>query len=102
MQVYSEVGYGNGTIFVTPGVHHPENKDWVVLGQSESGADVFRPVMLTVKFKDGAAEVPDALGKYLVAEGLAKFSAVQVAVAVGQAAFDKLAKIVYSKPIAVG
>lgn len=103
MQVYSG-GYGNGTIFVSPGAHDPDRKheEWFVQGQDESGKDVYRPVQFKIKFTDGSAEVPDALGRYMVAEGLAKSSPVQMVLGAVQSSFDALSKIVYKKPIAVG
>ena len=104
MQVFSEVGYGNGTIFVSPGAHDRdhEHEEWFSRGEDDSGKEILRPIQFKVKFTDGAAEVPDALGEYLCAEGLAKRSLVRAAVATVSETFDALAKIVYQKPIAVG
>lgn len=65
MRVYNHYSYGEGTIFITPGVHHPETSDWV-----DPRSKV--PLMFAIKFTKGAAEVSDPIGKYLLANKLAQ------------------------------
>ena len=69
MKVYNHYSYGNGTVFVSPGAHHPETADWV-----DPKTKV--PIMFTVKFKNGIAEVDDNMGRYLVKQKLAQASPV--------------------------
>lgn len=47
-----------------PGNVHPETSDFI-------GADG-KPVLMTIEFKDGVADVPDNLGRFLVDTDAAK------------------------------
>lgn len=65
MKIYNHHSYGEGTIFITPGAHHPETSDWV-------DQHTKMPIMFAVKFNKGMAEVSDPIGKYLLANKLAQ------------------------------
>lgn len=65
MRVYTKSMYGRGTIFITPGKDHPESSEFLDPKSKE-------PIMLTVKFENGKAEVSDAVGKYLIANNHAQ------------------------------
>ncbi len=65
MKVYQPGTRGKRTAFVQPGIHHPVS-DWM----DEAG----KPRMFAVEFKEGAAEVSDQLGQYMLDRGLAKSS----------------------------
>ncbi len=65
MKVYNHGGRGSGTVFVSPGFHHPETLEWMLDG---------KPRMFTVKFTAGEARVDSQLGRYMIEHGLAKKS----------------------------
>jgi hypothetical protein len=72
MTVYNGGSQGRATIFVTPGEDHPEVREWISEIKDERGEVIDRrPIMLTVRFEAGAAEVPENLGKYMIACQLA-------------------------------
>jgi hypothetical protein len=70
--------YGKGTIFVSPGADHPERPEWM---QEYRYGDNFRrkPVMFTVKFENGVAEVDGEIARYMIEQGLASETPVEVA-----------------------
>ena len=78
MKIYSGSMYGRGTIFVTPGVDHPENSDWVKVTRNEDGKELREPIQFAVKFNHGMAEVDDGLGRYMIDKKLAKRSPVEL------------------------
>jgi hypothetical protein len=102
MKVYSGTGYGNGTMFVTPGTHYPENSDWVMVTQGDDGKTVRRPIQFSVPFRNGVAEVPESLGKYMIDRQMAKRSPVIIATPPAIKAMQDIALPHYAKPIAVG
>jgi hypothetical protein len=53
-------------MYATPGAAHPETTDFL----DANG----KPVTMTIEFKDGVAEVPDNLGRFLIDTGVAKGS----------------------------
>jgi hypothetical protein len=61
----SNRGEANSRVHVQPGKDHP-NKDFC----NEDGT----PILFTVQFKNGEAEVASNLGRYLIAQGLAQGS----------------------------
>lgn len=66
MRVYWPMGRRNHTILCTP-ANDPDG-----IGVSDFLDDLGRPRQFQVKFIDGvAANLPDALGRYLIAKGLA-------------------------------
>lgn len=72
MKVYYSGGFRDHQAFVTPardpiGIKGGVDSSWL-----EDDGET--PKMLVVNFRGGIAEVPDALGKYLVASGMAKRS----------------------------
>lgn len=75
MKVYNHGSHGRGTLFVSPGADHPENSAWI-------DATTKRPVMFTVKFLGGMAEVDSQLGAYLISKGLAQRTALILPVGV--------------------
>lgn len=99
MKIYSG-GYGNGTTFVSPGAHHPENSEWMSVGE-EGGRAVRKPIQFTVQFKAGVAEVPDSLGRYMIDQKLAKSSPLILIEPPTVQAIEDL-KPKYAKPISVG
>lgn len=74
MKIYNNGSYGRATIFVTPGRDHPENSDWIKVGRDGEGREIREPLQITVKFENGVADVPDGLGRYLVAKQMARRS----------------------------
>lgn len=64
MKVYKQTkNISNHSLFVQPGIEHPENSNWI---DSEK-----KPKMFTVTFKYGVAEVESGLGNYLIDRKLA-------------------------------
>jgi hypothetical protein len=74
LKVYNHSMHGRGTIFVTPGREHEENSDWIKVSRDPDGREIREPIMFTVRFADGVAEVPDSLGAYMIKKGLARKS----------------------------
>ena len=74
MKIFNYGSRGRATIFVSPGADHPETSDWVKLTKDDSGNEYREPLQFTVRFKDGMADVPQALGMYLIAKKLAQKS----------------------------
>jgi hypothetical protein len=75
MRVYYPGGLNSHTMYVSPAADPRATKAgtdaaWV----NESG----EPRMIEVHFKNGRADVPDPLGKYLVATGMAKRTALLI------------------------
>ncbi|MDE2101960.1 MAG: hypothetical protein KGL39_32235 [Patescibacteria group bacterium] len=66
MKVYAHSDRPRTTLFVSPGKDHPENSAWVDKNH--------QPIMLTVIFNHGVADVEANFGRYLVAKGLASKS----------------------------
>ena len=66
MKIYNSGSYGKGTLIVTPAnlPHGKDNSDWM---DRNSG----QPLMFTVRFVKGVAEVDENLGRILCAEKLA-------------------------------
>jgi hypothetical protein len=101
MKVYSTTGYGFGTIFATPGAHHPENGAWVKQSQGEGGRTIREPIQFTVKFENGVAEVDDQLGQYLIDRKAASRSPLVLPTPLTQKALEDT-RPKYAKPIEVG
>ena len=74
MKIYNYGSHGAGTVFVSPGTHHPENSNWV---DEKTRA----PKMFTVRFRDGVADVDTGIAMYMVARKLAKSSPIITGVA---------------------
>jgi hypothetical protein len=66
MKVYVTQASSNHTIHVQPGHEFKDVSDWV----DAQG----HPILLSVKFNNGVADVESNLGKYLIDKGLAKKS----------------------------
>lgn len=71
MKVYSGAGYGEQSVFVTPGHEHPEVDEFTHDTVNDDGKKIRKLSMLKVHFHRGAAEVSRELGKYLIAKQLA-------------------------------
>lgn len=71
MRVYSRVGYGNGTVFVSPGADHPEVAEWQTFYKDKWDRWCIKPKLIAVKFTDGCAEVSKALGRFMIRQRLA-------------------------------
>jgi hypothetical protein len=71
MKIYNSGSYGRGIVFVSPGAQHPENAAWV-------DPQTKKPILITVKFVSGVADVDSALGKYMIERGLAQKTPVYV------------------------
>lgn len=74
LRIYNSGSYGRGIVFVTPGRDHPETSDWMKTNTDSEGKSFNEPIMFTVKFENGVAEVPDNLGRYMIDKGLARKS----------------------------
>lgn len=66
MKVFLPGSRGLHRLYAMPGNVHPETTDFL-------GADG-KPTLMTIEFKDGVAEVPDNLGRFLVDTDAAKAS----------------------------
>jgi hypothetical protein len=97
MKIYSCTGYGNGAVFVTPGTHYPTNTDW--MSEGEDGKR--KPIQFTVQFRAGVTDVPESLGRYMIAQKLAYASPQKIAAPSTLQAFEDLIPK-YRTPIAVG
>jgi hypothetical protein len=69
MRVYYPGTRVNHQVFVAPAADPRTNQGAI---DSEWINDDGTPKTLLVEFRDGAADVPDALGRYLIATGQAK------------------------------
>ncbi len=78
MKIYDYSRHGRGVTFVTPGTEHPETSDWMKATRGPEGQEFKEPIMFTVKFTDGVAEVPSNLGQYMIRKGLAQKSPIVV------------------------
>lgn len=78
MRIYNYYSHGRGTVFVTPGTHHPETSDWWKVTRGPEGKEFREPVMFTIRFRDGMAEVDKNLGDYMIAHKLAQRSPIIV------------------------
>jgi hypothetical protein len=65
MKVYRPGSKGVHRVFAQPGNEHPETTDFMQDG---------KPILFTVEFKDGVAEVPWGLGRYLLDQRIAFYS----------------------------
>lgn len=126
MLIFCETGYGNGAIFVTPGADLPadplaavkkllgrkksidpmalaasKHPEWFKVTLTE-GKQTLQALQITVKFREGMADVSDALGKYLVDKGYAAASPLPIRVPTTVSSWEDVAIIKYKKPIAVG
>lgn len=100
MKIYSNSMYGRGTVFVSPGRDHPETSEWIRSSSDGEGRPVQEPVQFTVTFKAGMAEVPENLGKYMIAHKLAVRSPLILPASFEPNVDDGRPK--YAKPIEVG
>lgn len=66
MNVFLPGSRGLHRLYEMPGKVHPETSDFL-------GPDG-KPVLMTIEFRDGVAEVPDNLGRFLIDAGCAKAS----------------------------
>ena len=66
MKLYSASSYGRLNLMVRPGVLEPDNDGWFEMVPGEYGELRRRARTILVKFQDGAAEVDDELGRYLL------------------------------------
>lgn len=106
MKVFNCSMYGQGTVIVTPG---KELRDHEEFFESETDADnvvhrKFRTI--AVRFTDGAAEVSDVLGNYLIEHGHATREApTEMAQSQNERDFQEYVRSgqpVYATPIEVG
>lgn len=66
MKIYNGGSYGRLHLMVRPGVVEPENDRWFEMIPGEHGELRRRALTISIQFQDGAAEVDDELGRYLL------------------------------------
>ena len=73
MKIYNHSGYGHASIICSPGNDDPvdpQREEWHELVPTPEGR-IRKVRSICVKFAGGVAEVSDALGEYMVAQGYA-------------------------------
>jgi hypothetical protein len=70
VKVYNAGSYGRLNLMVRPAMDEPKEERWFKLETDERGELRRIARQLVVSFEDGAAEVEDELGRYLLERGL--------------------------------
>lgn len=70
MKVHYAGSYGRANLMVRPGIHEPNVERWFKTETDERGELRRIAWQITVEFREGAAEVDDQLGEYLLGQGL--------------------------------
>jgi hypothetical protein len=77
MKVHNAGSYGAANLMVRPGMDEPDDERWFKLETDEHGEPRRFARKILVRFEDGAAEVDDELGRYLLEKGLASAEPLQ-------------------------
>jgi hypothetical protein len=113
MRIYNGSMYGRGTISVAPGnelaelgrLEEAQIEEFCEATTDVSGITSRKARTIAVKFEDGAAEVSEALGAWLIESGRAFAAPQPISVPVNDTAFEAYldsGRPKYRTPVAVG